>query len=76
MEGEIFARNVLGNKKPPTAQNTPNTTTVNGVNGHQNLIISSHGKPRKPWESVQFDPMLRPKDYQIKGTEASAIPPV
>ncbi|KEF52475.1 uncharacterized protein A1O9_11317 [Exophiala aquamarina CBS 119918] len=68
MEGEVFAQNVLGDGKPPKAQSTLSTKTVNSVNTLQSSFTISLGKPRKPWENVHFDAALKPKDYQIKGT--------
>lgn len=71
MEGEVFEKDVLENKMPPTKhQDLPNGKLVNGVNGvngvqHPDLKVPQ--APRKPWESVHFDPSLQPKDYQIKG---------
>lgn len=41
---------------------------VNGVNGIKSSLPELLETPRKPWEKVSFDPALKPKDYQIKGS--------
>lgn len=41
---------------------------TNGVNGHDAGKIDT----MNPHELVNFDPSLKPKDYQIKGTDPSS----
>ncbi len=46
---------------------------TNGTNGHK-VNEDDGGKTQHmyPHDYVQFDPSLKPKDYQIKGTDANS----
>ena len=43
---------------------------MNGINGHQsNGVNGGKVDTMNPHDCVQFDPSLKPKNYQIKGTD-------
>jgi hypothetical protein len=42
------------------------------TNGHMVNSCQSKKPPRKPYEGVHFDPSLKPKNYQIKGTNPNS----
>ncbi len=46
---------------------------TNGINGHK-VNVDDGGKTQHmyPHDFVRFEPSLKPKDYQIKGTDANS----
>ena len=70
MEGELFEYDVLSTKMPSTMQqDQPSRKLVNSLSNGQFSNGDGPDMPRKPWEDVRFDPVLKPKQYHIKGNE-------
>lgn len=70
MEGEVFAKDVTDHRAEHMSSNGTNGSKgisgVNGINGI-NSLHGWHEGISKPWETVHFDPLLKPKSYSIKG---------
>jgi hypothetical protein len=71
MEGELFAENILKVKSSSssTVQLRSKTAQSGSVGGMERSTEKglTGVSPRKPWETVHFDPRLKPHDYQIEG---------